>query len=276
MTGVAGVSYPSRASRLSSAEVGGQRRESYDLKMKPENLDLSRYVVLEIDGPDVSPQTLEAPAFLELAAAFFQLLIANADDDGERLSLTDVRIIDKCVAVIARPDRFDVAHMCVTDALRQISGGDPPKGGAVFVERTRVAVRRLAPELHAKVLLGTLHLDIVVDADAATEPLDSILSIRATPIRIGGRRPAVRFRSDIEEDFTLDATQDVARAVGAHLYREVDIDAMVRRAADGSILSGRLTSFEPVATGDPRPAWRAWFRSVGGDESDDERTGLDQ
>lgn len=244
--------------------------------MKPENLDLSEYVVLEIDGPEAHPQTLEAPAILELAAAFFQLLMANADDDGERLSLTNVAILDKCVAIVARPDRFDVARMCVDDALRQISGSDPPKGGAVFVDRTRAAVRRLAPELHAKVIFGTWSRDVVVDGEEAAEPLDSILSIRAIPIRIGGRRPAVRFRSELEEDFTLDTTKDLARSVGAHLYREIDIEAAVRRAADGSIFSGRLTSFDLVETGDPRPAWRDWFLSVGGDESDDERSGLDQ
>lgn len=245
--------------------------------MRPDNRDLDRFVVLEIDGPGASPELLDAPALLEFAAAFFQLLKANADDSEEPLVLNHVAIIDKCAAVIALPDRLDVAKACAEDAVRQIAGGEPPKGGVALVERARASVRRLSSEQRAKVIVGPWRREVVAAPSSIPEPLDSILSIRATPIRVGGRRPAVRFRSDMEEDFTLDTTQDIARSIGVHLYREVEIDALIRRATDGTISAGKLNAFEPVETGDPRPLWREWFRSVGGDEwSDEGRSGLKQ
>jgi hypothetical protein len=238
---------------------------------------LDQYVILEIDGPGVSPETLDAAALLEFAAAFFQLVQVNASENGG-LTLTDVRIIDKCAAVLARPDRLELAKDSAEEAVRQIAGfGDIPKGGTAYVERARASVRLMPKEQRAKVLVGAWHRDVVAQTDMPPEPLDAILSVRATPIRIGGSRPAVRFRSDLEADFTLSTTQEIARRIGAYLYREVDIEGVVHRAADGTIADGRLNSFEPVSTSDPRPAWREWFRSVGGDElADEDRTGVEQ
>jgi hypothetical protein len=246
--------------------------------MQQHGIDRERDVVLEIDGPGATPSDVDAAALLEFAAAFFQLLKANAEEHEETLSLTHVMIVDKCVAVVARPDRIDVAKRCADEAVRQISGGEPPKRGTALVDRARASVRRLPAEQRAKVFVGPWHRDVVAEPSKDPEPLDSILSIRATPIRIGGRKPAVRFRSDLEDDdFTLETTQEIARKIGAHLYHEVEIDAIVRRGSDGAIEKGKLNTFEPVETGDPRPAWREWFRSVGGDElGDEERSGYEQ
>lgn len=237
--------------------------------MQQERLDLDQYVVLEIDGPGVSPKTVDAPALLEFAAAFFQLLKANADETAEPLSLTHVQVIDKCAAVIVMPDNLELARACADEAVRQVAGSDPPKGAKELVGRVHSALRQLPSEQRARVLIGSWLRHIVTELAATADPLDSILAIRATPIRVGGSRPAVRFRSHLERDFTLDTTREIARSIGAHLYREVEIEATVRRDADGSIGSGRLRSFEPVATGDPRPAWQEWFRSVAGDDLDD-------
>jgi hypothetical protein len=231
----------------------------------PPDFDPNLYVVLEIDGPGVHVASVDDPGLLELAAAFFQLLRVNASESAGALALTDVRIFDKCAAVAAKPDRFDLAKDCIEDVVRQIAGADPPRGGIEFATRARFAVRRLPPECSVEVSVGALHRDVVALSSILQEPLDSMLSIRATPIRTGGRNAAVRFTSDMEEDFTLDTTRAIARDIGAHLYSEVDIEGTVRRALDGTIASGRLISFEPVESGDPRPAWREWFHSVGGD-----------
>jgi len=238
--------------------------------MQQERLDLDQYVVLEIDGPGASPETVDAPALLEFAAAFFQLLKANADEAAEPLSLTHVQVIDKCAAVIVRPDNIALARACADEAIRQVAGSDPPRGLGQLVNRVQAALRQLPSEQRAQVLIGPWRRHVLTEPDTTAQPMDSILAIRATPIRVGGRQPAVRFRSYLEEDFTLNTTREVARLIGTHLYREVEIEATVRRAADGTIDGGRLVSFEPVETGDPRAAWREWFRSVGGDEWDDE------
>lgn len=104
------------------------------------------------------------------------------------------------------------------------------------------------------------------------QPLDSILSVRAVPLQIGGLNPLAHFRSEFEpEPFTLSVTESLARKLGPYLYKEVDIEAKVARGADGRIERGRLEEFEPVEDGEPRPAWRAWFESVGGNECEPSR-----
>lgn len=237
----------------------------------PPGIDLNQYLVLEIDGPGATVASFDAPALLEFAASFFQLVRLNAGDSDEPLALTDVRVFDKCAAVAVKPDRLDVAKECAHSSVRQIAGTEPPpKGGTALVARARSAVGRLPTEQRAKVLVGAWEKDVVSVLSVIHPPLDSILSIRATPIRIGGRRTLVRFASDLEDDFTLEATKRLARELGPHLYSEVAIEARIRRAPDRSIESGTLVAFWPVQGGDPRPAWLEWYRSVNGGEQGDE------
>jgi hypothetical protein len=228
--------------------------------------DLDRYVVLEVDGPGVSTSNVDVPAFLELAAAFFTLLKANANESATPLGFTSVKIEDKCVALCALPDSIDIAKDSADQALRQIAGEDAPHGLATLAERARIAVRRLPTGQSAKVIVGPWVRPVVVAPGEPVAPLDSMLSIRARPIRVGGKKPAVRFSSEMEEDFTLTATADQARELGSMLYRDVEIVARVSRDAAGFIEGGRLESFEIVEDEDPRPAWRDWFRKVRGTE----------
>ena len=233
--------------------------------MGPQDVPLDQYLALEIDGPEVSPETADVPAVLELASAFFQLVKANANEIGE-IKLTNLQIVDKCLAIIALPDNLELARNCAEEAVRQIAGSDPPRGGGEYVTRARNAIKHMPSDHHARVLAGPWHRDVTIEQSPIPEPLDSVLAIRAVPIRVGGSRPAVRFRSEIEDEFTLATTQTVAREIGQHLYREVDIDAIVRRDADGTIIGGKLISFDSVMDEDPRAAWSEWFQSVGVDD----------
>ncbi len=233
-------------------------------------------MVLEIDGPGVHPETADVPAVLELAAAFFQLVAANANEAGG-IKLTNIKIYDKCLAIAALPDRLDLAKTCAQYAVEQISGGEVPKGCGKHVERARAAIIHLPTDHHVKVLVGPWHGNVVAEKQRSAEPINETISIRAIPIRIGGNRPAVRFRCELEDEFTLMATQEQARDIGSCLYREIDIDASVQRDAEGTIVGGQLVSFERLSESDPRPAWREWFCSVGGDDIDfDDRSGLPQ
>ena len=96
-------------------------------------------------------------------------------------------------------------------------------------------------------------------------------TIRARPIRAGGVSPAVRFSADGEPaDFTLPCSAELSRELGAQLYREVEIEASIVRAADGHIESGELLGFAAVASDeDPAGAWERWFE-INGKGWDDE------
>jgi hypothetical protein len=87
------------------------------------------------------------------------------------------------------------------------------------------------------------------------------VSLRATPVHVGGQQLEVTFDSKSEErPFTLDVTTEQARQVECFLNSaEIEIVALVARDAGGLIESGSLVGFEPVADGDATSAWRDWY-----------------
>ncbi len=94
--------------------------------------------------------------------------------------------------------------------------------------------------------------------------MSSIVVLRATPIKVGGRHPSIRFSSDFEDkEFSLSIKEDNARKIGAFLYKEVEIEATVTRNTDGTIKEGELTSFTPVEEGNPIAAWENWYEKCG-------------
>jgi hypothetical protein len=118
-------------------------------------------------------------------------------------------------------------------------------------------------------MLGPRHSALALDEDDQA-PLDSMLSIRATVLRVGvatpNAAPAVRFSSGLEDGpFTLQVSDTQLRQLSTRLLTEVDIEARVSRNADGAIERGKLERFDVVEGGDPRPAWREWFRAVNAD-----------
>ena len=235
--------------------------------MKSAPID-KRDVLLELDGSGVSPSTVDAPSFLRLAAAFFRLLKANADTSERPLSLNGVSIIDKCAAVAARADDPEIAQFFAAAALRQIGGEEPPHGLQQLAEEARASVRGIGIGQRAKVIIGPWAKDVPTPPPEPESPLDALLSIRAVPIRAGGKRPAVRFASPFEDDFTLAVTEEQARELGGMLYREVEIEALVSRDSQGRVERGELRSYSLVTDGDPRPAWKEWFKNVGGSDWD--------
>jgi hypothetical protein len=240
--------------------------------------ELDHDLVLSVDGPGVRRASVDVPLFLELCASFFQLVKANASEDAVSLDLTGIRLVDKhSAALAAGVSSAALARASAEQALRQIAGDDAPRGLARLADRARSAVSRL-PEGHtAKVVAGPWVRPIVVSRSQDLGPFDAILAIRAVPLRVGGKKPAARFQSRLEGEFTLDTKADQARALGAHLYEEVEIVAKVARDPDGNIESGYLESFACVAPEGPATAWRAWYQAIGGaewDQIEDLRTEL--
>ena len=142
----------------------------------------------------------------------------------------------------------------------------PPRGAAEATDAVRRALRRLPTGQSAKVIVGPWQQPLAISAVTGDDlPAASTLAVRAKPIRAGGSRPAVRFQSASEEKaFTLLAgTEDMARKVGQHLYKQIDIVARVVRDEEGAVESGVLESFAPVGEEETTEAWRDWFESNG-------------
>lgn len=224
-------------------------------------------VLVEIDGPDVHPSTADAIQLLQLGSCFFRLVAANAEEQGGTLRFTNVAIRDKCAAVSVTADNIALARAAVDCAVEQISGvsEDLPRGTANDVKVLQDIISGLPGQHSAMARVSGWQTTIRAPGAARETYYGDWATIRATPLRIGGNRPTARFVSIVEaEPFTLRITKDQAREIGPFIYKVVDISAALKRSSDGLIVGGELQSFTPVLDGDPRPAWRAWFKEAMG------------
>jgi hypothetical protein len=236
-------------------------------------------LLVEIDGPDVAPSTVDPVGILSLAASYFSLLQNLADDQGIELQLTGIEVRDKCAALACRTSDRGAARELTGLVASYVSGAKAlPKGYRGDVEQLRQAILRLPPHQKARVVVGPdWEMPLAVDADVDDAPPYETIHRRARPIRVGGKAPAVRFESGSEEHpFTLETSLDDAKAIAGYLYQDLDIVARVQRAPDNRI-SGCLIGFEPLADGDATEAWRSWYRHNAGadypDSSFDQATG---
>lgn len=226
--------------------------------------DLDDRLLLELDGPGIEPGNVSPLKVLELAASFFALVEGNARAQDTALQLTGLEILNKCVAVAVRTNNLTLAKRLADLSRHQISGREePPQGFREHVSRARAAIRHLGAGETVRVQVGAWSRPLSNVETDAVPPLDSWLSIRTRLIRIGGRQPVVRLESLLEDEpFSLRISQEMARTLGPHMYRELDIEAQISRDADGLIAQGELMSFEPVdEDADPIDAWRAWYQA---------------
>lgn len=89
--------------------------------------------------------------------------------------------------------------------------------------------------------------------------LTSWETFRARPCAIDGGH--VRIELVLDEDFvSLDASEAMTRKLREHLHEEVEVEARVQRAWDGTLLGGEITAVTPLTRGNAVEAWRTWFR----------------
>lgn len=221
------------------------------------------HIALEVDGVGVSPETVDVPAFLEAAAAFFSLVQGNAKEEHRSISLVGIQIIDKCVAIVSGSDRPDLSKFYAEKAHLQIEGKiQTPRGLTSIRERAQTAIRRMPSGMSVKLIADGWSAPVVVHTPKI-EPLDSLVSFRVTLIRVTGEPyPKIRLKSKLEKKrFSLTVTKAQAQQLGPHILREIDIDARIRRDSDGHIADGRLLDFSPVdSENDASTLWRSWYR----------------
>lgn len=219
------------------------------------------HLLVEIDGPNVSPTNVDAVSALALASAYIQLITKVAADEGLDLTFSGLAIWDKCAAIGVKPSDRSAALACAKTATAWIVGQrEPPHGCVDLVRAVKSAIRSLPVDQHARVLAGSWKRPLSLNRKIAKREPAEILSVRATPIRLGGTRPAARFESRSEEkQFSLEITREVARELGKYLYRPIDIVARVERDSDGNIEYGVLQEYHAVSEDDPTVAWREWF-----------------
>jgi hypothetical protein len=219
-------------------------------------------LVIELDGEGVHPDSVSSFEALEFAASMLHLVVQVAKRNGQRLSFSGLQIIDKCAALATRASDAETATDATQTALRLVAGVDEDRLVRTAVERVRNARTALPEGYVGRVHVGPWSASVAPFSGPPARKATSLETLRAVPVRVGGAEPAVRLRAPTEpRTFTLDATEDQARELGSHLYREVEVEAEVVRSESGEIESGRLLAFYEL---DPTPdveAWGAWYRT---------------
>lgn len=218
--------------------------------------------LLELDGRDITPETVDSIALLRLADAFFKLTVKLAESSGLGLTYRGLKVLDKCVAVAATPTNPKAAQLTVARAVRVVRGDEPaPVGVEQLTNEARRALRQLDPEVRARFGIGKrLQRIRAPELPSADTPWE-ILQLRVIPLRVGGKQ---RMTADLTslseaEPFSVDVQLDEARRLGQALRLEVDVRLKVCRDIDGRIERGEVLEVAPIQDADPAAAWQDWF-----------------
>jgi len=228
-------------------------------------------IALEINGPGVSVETIDAPALLNLAASFFALVQGNAKDVQKDISLHGISITNKCVQIAAKSNSPTAAQFFAQQAHLQISGELPaPRGLANLVRQAQSAIRNAPPVWSITYKAGSWSA-LVRLATRKPKPMRELISLRAFVNDVAGApHPHVRMESRMEARyFSLVTTQEQAKRLGKFLLSEVEIQASVLRDADGNIETGLLIDFEPLDAGiDTITEWQKWYQTTASEWND--------
>jgi hypothetical protein len=220
-------------------------------------------MLLELDGPDLHPATVEPLFFLQLAEAWLRLTAKVGGTAGLRLCGLSVR--DKCIALATHTNNARTAQAVAGRVARIVAGTeDPPVGSDAAADELRRHLRMMPQTYRAAVRIGDWGRPLI--AQVPTGPLDrwERTEMRVQPIRVGGTSGGVitaKLASVSEKvSFTVDVpTEAHARTLGANLFRDIDVDLRIRRGEDDAIRGGSVIEVHVLDDGDPISTWRTWF-----------------
>lgn len=226
-------------------------------------------VQVELDGPGVASTSVDAIALLRVAESYLWLVTRLGHIHNAPVTLTGIAIIDKCAAVQTWPTDMTRAVLFCQEAARVISGEEEaPHGAEKDAAAAREALRGLPKTMKARVLAGTFVGALVApDEEALRDHPWEQTQLRATLVRTGGKKPVAQFRSiDDGAFFTLDLrSEEAARELGQHLYKDVDLEALIVRDHQGGIEKGELVELHVLSDAEPGDAWRTWFQKNAGE-----------
>jgi hypothetical protein len=226
-------------------------------------------LVVYVAGEGAAPETADARATLEVAAAYIDFLVRLAEEHGEKLDLHGLKVIPGSIGIEVYSSTPKIVGDRITEAEDLLEGRELPSSGKIQTALNRLerSVRALPEGWGASVAAGpTYRFPLyVVRHEEEGADLWTTTTLRAQPLRVGGKAPRVQFQSPSEsKPFTVGTNQETAREVAKYLYREVEVSIRFVRDEDGTIKDGWLEEFWPVdASADEIERWRAWFRDAG-------------
>ena len=217
--------------------------------------------MFEMDGPGVTPKTVDTLQLLQLADACFRMAVKVAEASQMGITFQGLRVLDKCVAVAATPSSPKVARFSAAKVRRLVDGSeDAPSGAENLLRDVRRGLRGLRPHVTAGFRIGEVPYTFrSPDIPIAESPWERT-ELRVVPIRVGGRNLTAELASNSEAGtFIVETSLEVARVLGASLRNELDVVLDVCRDIDGAIQRGKIIEAFPLQDGDPQDVWKAWF-----------------
>jgi hypothetical protein len=226
-------------------------------------------ISLRLDGGDVHPHNVDPSLVLALASSYVDALRSLAATNDLELDLRGLQIRDRCVEIAFGVSKLASARQAVQEVGHALASPERPRGAIGAIDRLRDALSAIPVTMDVTVQAGAgWKRPLKLRQPEEVVPALELVTLRATPLRAGGATPVVRFQAEHERDFSLTSGEDLARALGGYLYREVEIEAEIARDGAGTISGGRVLAFEPVESGDPVEAWDKWFQQSAGEWDD--------
>ena len=230
-------------------------------------------LAIELDGTAevADPLEIEPTSALRLAVAFFDLVREMAEQEESEIQLKGLEVRDKCTAIVTHGEPADVVKRLMTEAAKLVAeGARPPRGMRVKVQALREAIDTLPKGVHVAAYAGRLKRRLRAAPAPAGFASETIV-VRGVPLRIGGRDPLVRVDSASEpRPMVLALTRELAKDLAHYLYIEVEIEAQVERAGDGTIESGTLLAFHPLDDGNALQDWKDFLTAGGARDPEDD------
>lgn len=198
-----------------------------------------------------------------MGASYLDLLGRIATEQGHELAFHGLQVeTTRSISAFVRTNNVDAARDAADEAAPYVSGEERAASAGIepLARQVSAAVRDLGAT--AEVIIGPWKRAIMPRGEREPVVRDEILAARATVLRVGGAVPAVRLEALGEHfPFTLKIEdKSWTPKLGAHIYREVDIVASIRRDADDKIIGGTLDEYTVVEEGSGVDAWREWFQ----------------
>ncbi|HYO59556.1 hypothetical protein [Archangium sp.] len=223
-------------------------------------------LILEVDGPDLHPTTIDTRAALDLVESFVRLLDKTAEAHGMGVTLQGLQVVDKCFQAVFKTSTPQEMHVVAAAMERLIGGGKVPpvKGLAEAANKLRTSIRKFGPGHRFKIAMGEWEREL--DPQESPQGLmpESITTIRARLVRIGVSPPRARFEAGSEVDpFTLSITREQALAYSRFLDQDVDIEISIKRGVLDTIEDGRVLHLYPMDENAGPDAWLNWLTENG-------------
>lgn len=214
---------------------------------------------IAIEGPGVSPETVDAELFLAIAHEYLHALKKTAKDNGSEFDAVGIKIKDG--SVIAAIGTSNASNAKSSAIILNDELASPHL--YTRHKRLRSTIKRVPAECSISVSHGVWRQ--VVPSYSEVEAYRTLTTMRVVVEKIGSvKEPSIWVRNIFNDKRLIHVkvqTYQVAKDISPHLYDQIEIRAEFLANSDHRIVGGELITWEPMdpEEGTPLEAWSKWF-----------------